>query len=214
MQFHQRQLTRSTTLSLRTHGLHVAQRDGQGRLKLEAEMLYEELLPVQLEYRNVTPRRHLGWLIFSILYVSMHLAQPLLTTGAQPLSDEAWGWAFGTGLGLVLLILYAQRNWWHKVVLHTPRLQVILADHPADRQQLRTFVRSLQDRTKTYLRQEYGQVNPLGHIEPQLHRLAWLRELEVLSPREARALTTRLTGQVPAATLRSMGQELEDLFVN
>ena len=55
MQFHQRQLTRSTTLSLRTHGLHVSQRDGQGRLKLEAEMLYEELLPVQLEYRNVTP---------------------------------------------------------------------------------------------------------------------------------------------------------------
>lgn len=214
MQFHQRQLTRSTTLSLRTHGLHVSQRDGQGRLKLEAEMLYEELLPVQLEYRNVTPPRHLGWLVFSLLYVGLQLARPLLGAASPPPSDEAWSWAFGAGIGLVLLLLYAQRNWWHKAVLHTPRLQVILADHPHDRQQLRAFVRSLQDRTKTYLRQEYGQVNPLGHIEPQLRRVAWLRDLDVLSPREARALTTRLTGQVPAATLRSMGQELEDLFVN
>lgn len=214
MQFHQRQLTRSTTLSLRTHGLHVAQRDGQGRLKLEAEMLFEELLPVQLDYRSAVPQRQLGGLSFGLLYLGLHLLQPLLATGAEPRSDEAWLGAFGLGFGLILLLLYAQRNWWHKAVLHTPRLQIVLADNPADRRQLRVFVSNVQARTKAHLRQQYGQVNPLGNIDSQVRRLNWLRDLDVLSPAEARALTTRLTGQVPAATLRSMGQQLEGLYVN
>lgn len=215
MQFYQRQLTRSTTLSLRTSGLHVAQRDGQGRLKLEAEMLYEELLPIQLEYRNALPQRQLSALALGGLYLVLHLLQPLLAAGPQPaIFDDAWVGAFGSGFGLLLLVLYAWHNWWHKAVLHTPRLQVVLADHPRDRRQLRVFVSTLQTRTKAHLRQQYGRVNPLGSIEPQLRRVAWLRDLDVLSPAEARALTTRLTGQVPAAALRSMGQQLEGLYVN
>ena len=76
------------------------------------------------------------------------------------------------------------------------------------------MVAELERRTKTYLRNEYGQVNPLGFIEPQLRRVAWLRELEVLSAPEAQALATRLTGRRSPDTLRSMGQELESPYLN
>ncbi|WP_375419273.1 hypothetical protein [uncultured Hymenobacter sp.] len=212
MQFHQRQLTRSTTLSLRTHGLHVAQRDGQGRLKLEAEMLYEELLPVQLDKPRAGARREIFGLVFALGYFAVYAASYL--TGHPAAPTDLTAWAYGTGLVLAGFGLYGLQNWWRPVVLRTPRLHVVLAHRRHDRRELQAFVAALEAHTKAHLRQRYARVNPLGSIEPQLRRLAWLRDLGVLNSAEARALTTRLTGQLPQATLRGMGQELEGLFVN
>jgi hypothetical protein len=93
-------------------------------------------------------------------------------------------------------------------------LAVTLAGRPWQRKQFRTLVAELERRTKTYLRKEYGQVNPLGFIEPQLRRVAWLRELEVLTAPEAKALSIRLTGRLSNETMRSMGQELESPYLN
>ena len=213
MQFHQRQLTRATQLVLREHGLYVSQRDGRGQVDLAVEIPYEELLPIRLERRSAVPGRGMRWLAAGILWVVGNAVQQQFF-GQRPLPAHFWGVVLAAGLALALLLLYALHNWWRQAVVHTANLRVVLADHPRDRQQLRAFTQSLEARTKTYLRQHYGQVNPLSHIEPQLRRLAWLGELNVLSPAETRALTTRLTGQVPAAPLRSLGQELEGLFVN
>jgi hypothetical protein len=115
---------------------------------------------------------------------------------------------------LGVLLLYALHNWWHQAILHTGRLQMVLADHPRDRRQFRDFTQKLDAHTKAYLRQEYGTINPLGYIEPQLRRVAWLLDLGVLSPVEARTLNTRLTGRLSERGIRSMGQRLEPLYVN
>ncbi|MVN74918.1 hypothetical protein GO988_01115 [Hymenobacter sp. HMF4947] len=213
MQFHQRQFTRSTQLALREHGFYISQRDGRGQVAMAVELPYEELLPLRLEYRNTVPRRQLLWGLGGLLYVGLHLTRPLLAD-SQPLSNEAWAGAFGVGVGLILFFLYGLHNWWHQAILHTSRLQVVLADHPRDRRQLRAFVSNLQSHTKAYLRREYSLVNPLGLIEPQLRRLAWLHELDVLSTPEAQALATRLTGRLPGRGIKSMGQRLEAPYVN
>lgn len=213
MQFQQSQLTQSTQLRMREHGLHVFQRDARGQVQLELEMPYEELLPIRAERRTVMPAKSLRWLGIVTIWVVGNAAQQQFF-GTRPLPEEFWGYVLGIGLAAGLVLLYALHNWWRQTIIHTAHLRLVLADHPNDRQELRKFIAQLESRTKTYLRQEYANVNPLGIIEPQVRRVAWLRELDVLTPTEARALTTRLTGQVPAATLRSMGQELEGLFVN
>ncbi|AMJ65133.1 hypothetical protein [Hymenobacter sp. PAMC 26628] len=212
MHFQQRQLTRATLLALREHGLYVCQRDGRGHIALELEMPYEEILPVRAERRRQVPQRQLMGLLFGALWLATSLV-PREVSGAAWLA-ESWGWVFAGGVGLVVFFYYGLHNWWSQRVLHTARAQVVLADTPAERAAFQDFTTALDRRAKTYLRREYGTVNPLGNIEPQLRRVAWLRELDVFSPAEARALTTRLTGQVPNAPLTSLGQDLDMPFVN
>lgn len=210
MQFQQRQLTRSTQFSLRQDGFFVSQRDGQGTVDLAVEVPYEEVLPVRLEYQRSVPQLTGRWVVF-LLFGLLNI---LRAVRPAQLTPEAWGWAFGLLIGLGLLVAYAHRNWWHKAIVHTANLRVTLADHPRDRRQLRAFVQHLEKHTKHYLRQEYAPVNPLGLIEPQLRRLAWLHKLDVLSTPEAQALATRLTGRLPGRGFKSMGRRLEAPYVN
>lgn len=210
MEFKQQQFTKSTLLALRENGLFVSQRDGRGQVDIAVEIPYEEVLPVRLDYRSSAPQltgRWLGFGLFALVNI-LRAAWP-----AHP-TNEDWGWAFATLVALGLGIVYAQRNWWHQAVLHTAHLRVVLADHPSDRRQLRAFLENLEKHTKTYLRREYAPINPLGLIEPQLRRLAWLHELDVLDTPEAQALATRLTGRLPGRGFRSMGQKLDAPYVN
>src|SRR6476661_8293620 len=199
MEFQQQQFTRTTRLALREHGLYVCQADGRGALNLELEMPYEEMLPVRVERRSSYPQRQLPGVLL-LLFWAASSASRFLSQG-EALSNEFWLSAFGCGLGLLGVVFYGWRNWWRRLVLHTGRVHVVLADRPDERQALTAFVQALETRTKGYLRREYGRVNPLGIIEPQLRRVAWLRELEVLSAPEATALTTRLTGRLTATPL-------------
>ncbi|WP_151089057.1 hypothetical protein [Hymenobacter baengnokdamensis] len=210
MKFQQKQLTRSTQLVLRENGLFVSQRDGRGRIDIAVEIPYEELLPIEVEYRNTTPQIQWRWAIVGIFWLLKLLHVNL---GAS-LSNEEWSWVFGGMAALGGFVFYAHRNWWHQAIVHTAHLKVVLADHPADRGQLRAFVEHLEKHTKTYLRREYAPINPLGLIEPQLRRLAWLHELAVLDMPEAQALVTRLTGRLPGRGFKSMGQKLEPPYVN
>lgn len=210
MQFQQSQFTRSTQFSLRQDGLFVSQRDSHGAVDIAVEVPYEEVLPVRLEYQRSVPQLTGRWVVFGLF----GLLNILRAMRPAELTPEAWGWAFGVLIGLGLLVAYAHRNWWHQAIVHTANLRVTLADHPRDRRQLRAFVQNLENHTKRYLRQEYAPVNPLGLIEPQLRRLAWLHKLDVLSTPEAQALATRLTGRLPGRGFKSMGRRLEAPYVN
>lgn len=210
MEFKQSQLTRSTQFALRKDGLFVSQRDGRGAVDIAVEIPYEEVLPLKLEYHRSSPQFNGRWVAFGLFGVLniLRAARP------AELTPEGWGWAFGVLLGLGLVVAYAQRNWWHQAILHTANLRVALADHPRDRRALRAFITNLETHTKAYLRREYAPINPLGLIEPQLRRLAWLHELDVLDTPEAQALATRLTGRLPGRGFKSMGQRLEAPYVN
>ncbi len=213
MQFKQSQVTRSTEFELREHGLFVSQRDGRGQLDMAVEIPYEEVLPLRLEYRSNLPGPHLRWLAVGTLWLMGNAAR-LQYGGHQPLPEDFWFYVLSGAAGLGLAVLYAWQNWWYQAVVHTAPLRVVLADHPRDRRQLRAFVQHLESHTKAYLRREYALINPLGLIEPQLRRLGWLHELDVLSTPEAQALATRLTGRLPGRGFKSMGQKLEALYVN
>jgi hypothetical protein len=211
MVFQQKLPFRSTVLGLRTHGLYLCQRNVTGHVTLEMEMPYEEMLPLRLERRRHVPVGTLTLLLLALLAVGAALwnsVTPSLAPPASP-SPAFIFWLAAAGLGI---FFFGLRHWWTKQILHTSRLHLVLAD--TDRAELRIFTTALEQRTKKYLRSEYGRVNPLGYIEPQLRRLHWLRELEVLSSGEVSALTTRLTGRLTATPLRSMGQQLEAPYVN
>ncbi|TPG71877.1 hypothetical protein [Hymenobacter nivis] len=212
MHFQQRQLTRATLLVLREHGLYVCERNGRGHIALELEMPYEEILPVRTERRRQVPRRQLLALLFGALWLGATLVPS--GTLASPEVTDFWGWVLVAATGAGGLFFHGLHRWWSQRVLHTARAQVVLPDTPTERAAFQEFATALERRAKTYLRREYGTVNPLGNIEPQLRRVAWLRELDVFSPAEAKALTTRLTGQVPNAPLTSLGQDLDMPFVN
>ena len=213
MQFQQSQVTRSTQLVLRENGLFVDQRDGRGQVDMAVEIPYEELLPIRLEYQRVVPGKNLRWLAAGALWIIGNAAR-VQFEGLRALPPHFWLYVLSIVAGLGVVGLYAWQNWWHQAVLHTAHLQVRLADRPRDRRRLRAFVHGLESRTKEYLRSEYAPINPLGLIEPQLRRLAWLHELDVLETPEAQALATRLTGRLPGRGFRCLGQKMEALYVN
>lgn len=209
MVLEQRSLFSTTQLALRPHGVHISKRSATGDVLLEFEMPYEEVLPMRVEHRRPTlPHRWrtwlfvLGWLVVNALgssYVRDRLSSTV--------------WLVATGGVLVLgLLLYGWNTWRRYFVLVTARAHVVLSDR-GRRRELYRFADTLEKTTKEYLRHHYAEVNPLGLIEPQLRRLRWLRELEVITETEARAGTVRLTGRF-ADTLQGMGQELEAPYLN
>ncbi|MCB2408071.1 hypothetical protein [Hymenobacter lucidus] len=211
MFFEQRQLTRVTQLALRPHGLYVCERTRRGTKLLEFEMPYEEVLPVRVERTTSTPQ--LKWVPLTFLWLASYALQHSGKHVAG-ITNTEWAVAFGVGLLLVAVYLYGQNNWWRHFNLGTSRASIQLADRSSQRNELNNFAEALEQRSKAYLKEHYAAVNPLGIIEPQLQRLHWLRHLDVVSEAEARALATRLTGQVPTAPLISMGQTLEPPYVN
>ena len=212
MIFNQKQLFQgSTHLALRAESLYVCKRNPQGVATLETEVPYEEILPVKaVEHRHIPVNQ----LLLTALLLVLLGYQPWrawLATGLASLSLYMW-WGI---LGLNVLANWLRfEQQWFTFRLQTAHLVVTLAGRPWQRKQFRALAAELERRTKTYLRNEYGQVNPLGFIEPQLRRVAWLHELNVLSAREAQALSTRLTGRRSTAPLKGMGQKLEAPYLN
>ncbi|GAB2778862.1 hypothetical protein HNQ93_001583 [Hymenobacter luteus] len=209
-QFSQYQFLRgSTQLLLRQHGLHVSQRSRRGAAWLETEIPYEELLPVELEYASPPPlRTEFFWILaWLIAQAALHLTQNRQDTAALLVG----GLGFVLGLGVVVLV---RRRRARTVTLGTNRLRVVLRNRRSQRAVLEAFTEELRLRAHGYLREEYGQINPLGPIELQLHRLRWLHQLRVLSNEELQTLSTRLTGRLSLAPLNLMGQELETPYVN
>ena len=201
----------STHIELRAESLYVRKRNPQGVATLETEVPYEEILPLKsAEHRHVPVNQ----LLLTVLLLGVLGSGPWrawLATGHASLALYGWWLLLGFN-GVANWLRFEQQ--WSTFRLQTAHLALTLAGRPWQRRQFRALVAELERRTKAYLRDEYGQVNPLGFIEPQLRRVAWLRELEVLSAPEARALATRLTGRLSTAPLRSMGQDLEMPYVN
>ena len=212
MIFTQRQLFLGTThLALRAETLYYCQRNPQGVATLETEVPYEEILPMRsVEHRHI-PTNQL--LLTGLLLVLLGYGpwREWWSTGQAGFPLYSWWGIFGLN-ALAVWLRFEQQ--WCTFRLQTAHLAVTLAGRPWQRRQFRALVAELERRTKTYLRDEYAQVNPLGFIEPQLRRVAWLRELDVLSAPEAQALATRLTGRRAPDTLTSMGQELESPYLN
>ena len=212
MIFTQKQLFLGTThIALRAESLSVCKRNPQGVATLETEVPYEEVLPVKSgEHRHI-PTNQLVLTAVLLVFVGYGPCRDWLTTGEVGFPMYSW-WLIMAVNALAMWLRFEQQ--WCTFRLQTAHLAVTLAGRPWQRKEFRALVAELERRTKTYLRDEYGQVNPLGFIEPQLRRVAWLRELDVLSAREAQALSTRLTGRRSTDTLKSMGQELESPYLN
>jgi hypothetical protein len=213
MRFAQRSLFSSQELSLETQGLYVCRKNGHGQKTVEFLFPYEEMLPLRLERHRTLPLQGFGLLAVGLALTGWELLRDFANTQDTVLA-EAWLPALSILVLLGLFIYYGINNWWYHITLSTPHLNVMLADRPRQQADLLVFASALEIRTKAYLRNEYGGINPLGIIEPQLRRVAWLRELDVLSAPEATAMATRLTGRLTADPLRSMGQELEAPYVN
>ena len=212
MIFTQKQLFLGTThIALRAESLYVCKRNPQGVATLETEVPYEEILPIKSgEHRHI-PTNQLLLTGALLTFLGYGPWREWLATGQAGFALYSW-WGI-LGLNAVALWLRFEQQWC-TFRLQTAHLVVTLAGRPWQRKQFRALVAELERRTKTYLRGEYGQVNPLGFIEPQLRRVAWRRELDGLSAREAQALSTRLTGRRSPDTLKSMGQELESPYLN
>ena len=210
--FHQQHFNRTTHLELREHGLYLSQRNGQTRL--DTELAYEELLPMQLERRRTLSVNQIGGrFLWWGLLIAANLARPLLPR--EGIADETWLLLFGAGAALIGLYFYGSYYWWNHLIISMARATIVLPDGgPANRRRVAAFAHALEKRTKSYLRAQHAQINPLGIIEPQLRRLRWLHHLDVLSEAEAQALTTRLTGRRGSPELRGMGQRLEAPYLN
>ena len=202
----------STLLLMRPHGLYVSQRTRRGVTWLETEIPYEELLPVELEYHEPAPLRlpPAGtWVAIWVLVQGLSR----LFKSQQPLPTELWVACLGFLIGLAGVLL-ARRYRGRTVSVVTNRIRLTLPSRRGRRDALETFTEALRLRAHAYLRHEYAQVNPLGPIELQLHRLNWLHHLNVLSEQELRVLSTRLTGRLSLDSINLMGQDLETPYVN
>ncbi|NVO31191.1 hypothetical protein [Hymenobacter lapidiphilus] len=214
-QFSQTHLFRgSSLLLLRQHGLYVSQRRRNGTAWLETEIPYEELLPIDLEYAAPAPvRLPPSWLWLLVWFAFQGISRLVTDKAGEPVPPEMWAAGLGFALGLGGLWL-ARRYFGRTATLATNRIRLSLHDRPGQRAALETFTEALRLRAHAYLREEYAQVNPLGPIELQLHRLHWLHNLDVLSEPELRILSTRLTGRPSLEPLKLMGMDLETPYLN
>ncbi|WP_426492510.1 hypothetical protein [Hymenobacter sp. 102] len=211
--FTQHHFLRGTTrLVLGPNGLYVSQGPRRGAARLEIEIPYEELLPVTLEYQKPDPLRVPPAGLWVAVWLLVQGISRFLNDKA-PFPAELWVAAGGFLLGLAAVVL-VRRYRGRRVLLTTNRIHLAFHDAPRHRAALTTFVDAMQLRAHAYLREEYATVNPLGHIELQLHRLHWLRQLKVLSEQEYRILSTRLTGRLSLDPVKLMGQDLETPYVN
>lgn len=203
----------STLLLLRPDGLYVSQRNRRGVAWLETEIPYEELLPVGLEYAAPGPLRTPPLGTWLGIWVLLQVLVQLLKKQPQLPAELVWVGVAGfvLGLGAVYLVRRYRRR---TVTLATNRIRITLRDRKNQRAALEAFTEELRLRAHGYLREEYAQINPLGPIELQLHRLKWLHHLDVLSAAELQILSTRLTGRLSLDPLTLMGQELETPYVN
>lgn len=212
LQFSQSHFLRgSTLLLLRQHGLYIGQRTRRGVAWLETEIPYEELLPVELERTEPTPLRIPPASTWVAIWLLAQVVRYLLQRHEDSMAFWVAGLGFLLGLGAVLLL---RRRRARTITLVTNRIRLSLRDKDSQRAHLETFTNELRLRAHGYLREEYAQINPLGPIELQLHRLKWLHHLEVLSTAELQTLSTRLTGRLSLDPLTLMGQELETPYVN
>lgn len=212
LQFSQSHFLRgSTLLLLRQHGLYIGQRTRRGVAWLETEIPYEELLPVELERTEPTPLRIPPASTWVAIWLLAQVVRYLLQRHEDSMAFWVAGLGFLLGLGAVLLL---RRRRARTITLVTNRIRLSLRDKDSQRAHLETFTNELRLRAHGYLREEYAQINPLGPIELQLHRLKWLHHLEVLSAAELQTLSTRLTGRLSLDPLTLMGQELETPYVN
>ncbi|MBT2557444.1 hypothetical protein J7E24_06575 [Hymenobacter sp. ISL-91] len=212
-QFSQTHIFRgSSLLLLRQHGLYVSQRRRNGTAWLETEIPYEELLPVELEF--AAPVELLPSWLRLVLYSGVMLVSWFSNYRLhEPGTPD-------NIVAVVILMLtlgglwLARRYFGRTATLATNRIRLSLHDRPGQRAALETFTEALRLRAHAYLREEYAQVNPLGPIELQLHRLHWLHNLDVLSEPELRILSTRLTGRPSLEPLKLMGMDLETPYLN
>lgn len=202
----------STRLVLGPNGLYVSQGPRRGAARLETEIPYEELLPVTLERQEPDPVRIPPAGLWVAVWLLLQGFSRLLNDTTS-FSTELWVACCGFLLGLAAVLL-VRRYRGRRVVLTTNRIHLAFHDAPRHRAALSTFVDAMQLRAHAYLREEYATVNPLGHIELQLHRLHWLRQLKVLSEQEFRTLSTRLTGRLSLDPVKLMGQDLETPYLN
>ena len=211
MIFEQQQLLiGSTHLALREQGLYVRRRNPQGLTTLELEMPFEEILPVRTERYHRVPWLLLAFTVVLVIGLGIAPWQAALVTGQ--VSADMLLWLLVSGITCLNLWLHYERT-WSRYHLHTPHLNLTLADRPWQRRQLTRFTTQLEHQAKHYLRTRYGQINPLGSIELQINRLEWLEEMDVLTKAEATALAVRLTGRY-IDTWQGMGHELEGPYVN
>ena len=212
MIFTQKLLFQGTThIALRAESFYVCKRNPQGVATLETEVPYEEILPIKFGEHLQIPANQLLLTGLLLVFLGYGPWREWLTTGHAGFPLYSWWLILGVNV-LSMWLKFEQQ--WCTFRLQTAHLVITLAGRPWQRQEFRALVAELERRTKTYLRDEYGQVNPLGFIEPQLRRVAWLRELEVLTAPEAQALATRLTGRRSTTPLQGMGQELEAPYLN
>lgn len=200
----------TTQLALREHGLYASQQSPQHISLLEVEIPYEKVLPVRIERTRQVPTRWLLYVLALVLWVGYEPVVEALRTGTITPSLVGVG-AFLAVLGVFIALEWDRR--WFLLHFRTAHLHLTFADRRRDRARFHDFAAALEKRVKEYLRHHYAQINPLGPIDLQLHRLQWLQELQVLSEPEARALMVRLTGR-QQETLQGMGHELEGLYEN
>ncbi|QIX62896.1 hypothetical protein HER32_17635 [Hymenobacter sp. BT18] len=197
----------TSLLVLRQHGLYISQRKRNGVAWLESEIPYEELLPVSVEHTQ--PTWSFSW-VWVLVWLGYHLA-----SAALHMADDPEAWVAMLAFGLVVGSIVALRRWYGATTtLYTNRLRITMPLRASQRAAFEAFTDELRHRAHGYLRSEYAQVNPLGPIELQLHRLHWLHHLNVLSEQELRTLSTRLTGRLSLDPLKLMGQDLETPYLN
>jgi hypothetical protein len=200
-----------THLSLRGQSLYVRRSNSQWQPALELAVPFEEILPLRTEKVRHVPKQRLIGLLFMLAWIGQDVVRH-----ATP--DFQFTTELQLYAGIILLIVaycvYGWFNWWNVWHLRTPHLSLTLPDWPSRRKPFQLFAFSVEQRAHDYLRQEYADINPLGPIELQLHRLHWLHRLGVLSSRELQTLSTRLTGRLSLDPLHLMGQELESVYVN
>jgi hypothetical protein len=151
---------------------------------------YEDLMPLDVARFHNFPFR----LTLAALFVFFGCSKATYTIITQAGQRESALWLLLILSGVLLgVIAQALRLWKHEFILTTGRGNIMLFDSRRNRKALYAFANALRDHTILYLRNQYGKVDPLLPVEPQLARFEWLRNLGVLNDTQFQQLKNSLS---------------------
>jgi len=174
-------------LIMQETGLHIEEKRFFNRT--EFLIPYEDLMPIDVARFHNFPFRLTLAAVF-VLFGCLKATYTLITQAGQ---RESALWLLLILSGVLLgVVAQALRLWRRDFILTTGRGNILLFDSRRNRKALYAFANTLRDHTILYLRNQYGKVDPLLPVEPQMARFEWLRNVGVINDTQFQQLKTCL----------------------
>ena len=149
--------------------------------ELEYKIKFDELgFEIFKKREKVTVFPFIFFVSFTLVYIGFSISSFI---NNEPFGEQMF-WIFATGLFMALaIVVYSKRN-KDLVYLTGGRKSLELMTNKPDKQSVNLFIESIHKAMRQYYKDKYCKFENDITYEVRMHRLKWLKEIQVLTEKE------------------------------